>query len=85
MWTILAARQATAKAWGLTGAMSSPNIPGQSVNSGRISVVTALIFCGNSATKWARNAAAFSRVTRYPLHCPVVRESLEPGGLTMAL
>ena len=21
----------------------------------------------------------------YPLHCPVVRESLEPGGLTMAL
>ena len=23
--------------------------------------------------------------TGYPLHCPVVRESLDPGGLTMAL
>jgi hypothetical protein len=25
------------------------------------------------------------RSTGYPLHCPVVRESLEPGGLMMAL
>ena len=37
----------------------------------------------DTATSMAMDAD-FSE-TGYPLHCPVVRESLEPGGLTMAL
>jgi len=32
-----------------------------------------------------RGALAYFREIGYPLHCPGVRESLEPGGLTMAL
>src|SRR5271166_1535769 len=64
VWTILLARQTTAKGWGLTSAMSSSNVALQSANAGWIFVLTAMILCGNSATKtkWARNAAAFSGV-----------------------
>ena len=60
VWTIRLARQTTAKGCGLNSAMSSFSVALQSAKIGEISVVTVMIFCGNSATKWARNVAAFS-------------------------
>src|SRR5208337_3495195 len=46
--------------WDHCGARSA--LQGCSANAGWIFVLTAMILCGNSATKWARNAAAFSGV-----------------------
>src|SRR5271166_1477089 len=43
VWTILLARQTTAKGWGLTSAMSSSNVALQSANAGWIFVLTAMI------------------------------------------